>query len=66
MTRRPELIALLRDDLEVEADGFGTIVIPRGKTDQDGQGAVALVTQDAMRHLLAWTNAAGVEDGPLF
>jgi integrase len=54
------------EDLTVEADGFGTIVIRRGKTDQEGQGAVAPVTPDAMRHLLAWIEAAGVQDGPLF
>jgi site-specific recombinase XerD len=66
MARRSELVALLREDLQVEADGFGTIVIRRGKTDQEGHGAVAPVTQDAMRHLLAWIAAAGTEEGPLF
>jgi integrase len=66
MTRRSELVALLRADLQVEPDGFGTIVIRRGKTDQEGAGAVAPVTSDAMRHLLAWTDAAGIDDGPLF
>jgi integrase len=66
MARRAELVALLREDLQVEADGFGTITIRRGKTDQEGQGAEAPVTQDAMRHLLAWIAVAGAEDGPLF
>jgi integrase len=66
MARRSELIALRAEDLTVEADGFGTIVIRRGKTDQEGEGAVAPVTPDAMRHLLAWTEAASVADGPLF
>jgi integrase len=66
MARRSELVALPREDLQVEADGFGTIVIRRRKTDQEGQGAVAPVTQDAMRHLLAWTAVAGVGEGLLF
>jgi integrase len=66
MGRRSELVGLLREDLQVEADGFGTLVIRRGKTDQEGAGAVAPVTPDAMRHLLAWTDAAGIADGPLF
>src|SRR4051794_1299460 len=66
MARRAELVALLVADLTVEADGFGTVVIRRGKTDQEGQGAVAPITPDAMRHLLAWTDAARIEDGPLF
>jgi site-specific recombinase XerD len=66
MARRAELVALLTEDLHVEPDGFGTIGIRRGKTDQEGAGAVAPVTPDAMRHLLAWTDAAGIEDGHLF
>jgi integrase len=66
MARRSELIALRGEDLQVEADGFGIIVIRRGKTDQEGEGALAPVTRDAMRHLLAWTEAAGMTDGPLF
>jgi len=63
--RRSDLVVLRRDDLQVGADGSGTIVIRRRETDQEGQGAVTPVTQDAMRHLLAWTEAAGVADGPL-
>ena len=66
MARRAELVTLRADDLQVEPDGFGTIVIRCGKTDQEGQGAIAPVTPDAMRHLLAWIDAAGIQDGELF
>jgi integrase len=66
MARRAELIALRAEDLTVEPDGFGTVVIRRGKTDQEGKGAEAPVTSDAMRHLVAWTDAAGIVDGLLF
>ena len=45
------------EDLQVEADGFGTIAIRRSKTDQEGVGAMAPITADAMRHLLAWIDA---------
>jgi len=57
MARRSELIALRREDVQVEADGFGIIVICRSKTDQEGESALAPVTRDAMRHLLAWAEA---------
>ena len=57
---------LLRDDLVIEADGFGTVTIRRSKVDQEGAGAVAPVTTDAMRHLQVWIAAAGIETGPLF
>jgi site-specific recombinase XerD len=66
MARRSELVALLREDLQVDSDGFGTVVIRRGKTDQEGKGEVAPITQDAMRHLQAWVDATGIEDGFLF
>jgi hypothetical protein len=46
-------------------DGFATIVIRRGKGDQESQVAVAPITLDALRHLQAWI-AAGLEAGPLF
>ena len=66
MCRRSELIALLRENVEVDADGFGTVAIPRSKTDQEGRGDVAAITPDAMVHLRAWLDAAKIEAGPLF
>ena len=66
VARRSELVALLREDLAIESDGFGTVTIRRSKADQEGEGAIAAVTPDAMRHLRAWIDAAGIEGGPLF
>jgi site-specific recombinase XerD len=66
MMRRSELVALEYADLTVEADGFGTIVIRRSKTDQEGAGAIAPIPADAMRHVQAWLDAANITDGPLF
>jgi len=66
MCRRAELVDLLREDLQLEGDGFGTVAIRRSKTDQEGVGEVAPITPDAMRHVQAWLNAAEIEDGPLF
>jgi site-specific recombinase XerD len=66
LARRSELVAMLREDLQVDADGFGTVAVRRSKTDQEGAGAMAAITADAMRHLTAWLDAAGIEAGPLF
>ena len=66
LCRRSELVALLREDLQIESDGFGTVTIRRSKADQEGEGAIAAVTPDAMRHLRAWIDTAGIESGPLF
>ena len=64
--RRSELVELRREDLQVEADGFGTITIRRSKTDQEGAGAMAPITADGMRHLLTWIDAADLGEGSLF
>jgi integrase len=66
LCRRSELAALLREDLQVDADEAGTVTIRRSKTDQEGAGKVAPIPADAMRHLLAWLAAAKIEAGPLF
>jgi integrase len=66
LCRRSELVALRREDVQIESDDFGTVTIRRSKTDQEGIGEVAPVTPDAMRHLRAWINAAGTDTGPLF
>ena len=66
LARRSELVAMAREDLQVDADGFGTVAVRRSKTDQEGAGAMAAITADAMRHLTAWLDSAGIETGPLF
>ena len=66
LCRRSELVALLHEDLAIESDGFGTVTIGRSKAEQEGEGTIAAVTPDSMRHLRAWIDAAGVEAGPLF
>jgi hypothetical protein len=41
-------------------------MIRRSKTDQAGVGASAYLALDALRHLRAWLDAAGIGQGPLF
>ena len=53
-------------DLQADAEGFGSIVIPRSKTDQEGEGAVAVITPDAMHHVNVWLDLAKITEGPLF
>jgi site-specific recombinase XerD len=66
LCRRSELVAMQRADLSVEPDGFGTILIRRSKTDQEGMGAVVPIPADAMRYVSQWIDAAGITDGALF
>lgn len=66
MCRRSELVALQFADLTVESDGFGTVLIRRGKTDQEGHGAVVPIPADAMRYLTKWISRARIKNGALF
>ena len=66
MCRRGELVRLLVEDLRADADGFGTVIVRKSKTDQTGKGASRGDHRDAMHHLRAWLAAARIESGPLF
>lgn len=66
LLRRSELVGLRIDDLSVEPDGTGTVLIRRTKTDQEGEGAVAFLAADTMALLRDWIEAAELTDGPLF
>jgi site-specific recombinase XerD len=63
LARESELVGLQFADLKVEADNFGTVIIRRSKSDQEGVGATVAVPADAMQHLLKWITAAGIKDG---
>lgn len=66
MTRRSELIAIDLEDLKFLADGTGRLLIRRSKTDQAGEGHVAYLSRQTVRHLHAWLKKAGIKDGPVF
>jgi integrase len=66
LCRRAELVALQFADLTIEPDGFGTIVIRRSKTDQEGRGAILPIPADAMRYLVHWIERARIKHGALF
>jgi integrase len=66
MCRRSELVALLREDLQVDSEEWGIVAVRRSKTDQTGKGDTVAITPDAMQHLRAWLAASRIESGPLF
>jgi site-specific recombinase XerD len=66
MARRSELIAIDVEDLKFLADGTGRLLIRRSKTDQAGEGHIAYLSRQTVRHLLAWLKRAGIKDGPVF
>jgi len=66
LCRRSELVALRREDLQAGPHGDGTLLVRRGKTDQEGAGMVRYLAPDTMRLLLEWIAAADITSGALF
>ena len=67
--RRSELVALDVADIEEVPEGL-RVTIRRGKTDQEGRGAVIAIVRGEIAcpvtALRAWLDAAEITDGPLF
>lgn len=65
--RRSELVAIRVEHVEEpDADGAGALLIPRGKTDSEGQGALAYLSPATMAAIARWRTLALIERGPLF
>jgi len=67
--RRSELSALMVEDLE-EVEGGLRVHIRSSKTDQEGAGEIVPVIRGdkvcPVEAVMAWVEAAAIEDGPLF
>ena len=66
LLRRSELTALAVDDLMEEVDGSGALLVRRGKTDQEGRGAVVYLAPDTVALVRDWRQRAGISAGRLF
>jgi integrase len=66
MCRREELVSLLVEDLAEAADGSGSVLIRRSKTDTTGEGATAYLSPLTMRLVQEWVTKAGVKEGAIF
>jgi integrase len=66
MARRSELVAIDVEDLKFLDDDTGRVLIRRSKTDQAGEGHVAYLSRQTVRHLKAWLKAAHIKEGAVF
>ena len=64
--RRSELVALDLADLTTGTDSLATLIIRKSKTDQEGQGAQALIAPDTLAYLTAWIGKAAITQGAIF
>ncbi|MGI4946993.1 MAG: tyrosine-type recombinase/integrase [Janthinobacterium lividum] len=66
LARRSELVGLDLEDMQVDDDGHGSLLIRRSKTDQLGEGSARYLAPDTVQLMQEWVAAAGLTNGPLF
>ena len=66
LCRRSELVKLRAEDISDLANGDGSILIRRSKTDQAGVGRLAYLSNGTMDWVRCWLAASGIASGPLF
>ena len=54
MCRASELLALTWRDFTISADGRGSVIIRRSKTDQEGRGRRAMLTSACAKRVIRW------------
>lgn len=65
--RRSELVAIDISHIDgPDGEGAGTLLIPKSKTDREGQGAHAYLSPPTMRAIDRWRDKGGIDKGPLF
>lgn len=65
--RASELVAVALEHIVPATDPEARLLtIPRHKGDQEGEGATAFLSPRSVRAIAAWTEAAGIDAGPLF
>ena len=57
MSRASEMLALTWNDFTIGADGHGSVIIRRSKTDQEGRGRRAMLTSTCTRRVIRWRTA---------
>jgi integrase len=66
MCRREELVSLLVEDIAEAADGSGSVLIRRSKTDTTGEGATAYLSPLTMQLVSQWLKESGLKSGAVF
>ena len=63
MRRRAELVSFRVEDFVIEANGAGSLLLRRSKTDQFGSGRWIHISRETTQAVTAWLQAAGIREG---
>jgi integrase len=66
LCRREELVSLRAEDIAQAADGSGSILVRRSKTDSTGEGATAYLSPLTIRLVGEWLKESGIKERALF
>ncbi len=66
LLRRSELVSLQVLDLMMENDGSAALFVRRGKTDQEGEGAMLFLAPDSVTLVREWIDRGAISGGLLF
>jgi integrase len=66
LCRSSELAAIELQHLNLHPDGSGSLLIPRAKSDVDGEGRIAHLSPETAKLVSQWIEGAELEIGPLF
>jgi integrase len=66
LCRRAELVQLQIDDLTINADGSGTMLVRKSKADQFAEGRLVYLSAETVTDLQRWLRAARLKTGPIF
>ncbi len=66
LCRRAELVGLRVEDITPGSKHSGQILVRRSKNDPYGAGRLAYVSEQALKFMRAWLNAAGIKSGCIF
>ena len=66
LCRSSELAMMEVQHVQFGEDGTATILVPRSKSDIEGDGRVAYLSPETTAFLVRWLKAAELQNGPLF
>ena len=66
LCRRSELVMLKIENLSIDADGSGQVLVRQLKSIQYGEIRKAYLSVETMGHLQDWLRASGLDSGPIF